>query len=53
MPVGAEASITYLNTLLIQDVLADGLVELTDEDWRGIRPCSGRISPRAGRSMWT
>lgn len=41
-----QASITYLNTLLIQDVLADGLVELTDEDRRGITPLFwSHISP--------
>ena len=27
----AQASITYLNTLLIQDILADGSIELTEE----------------------
>jgi TnpA family transposase len=33
-----QASISYLNTLLIQDVLADGHLELTGEDQRAITP---------------
>jgi TnpA family transposase len=41
-----QASITYLNTLLIQDVLADGSIELGDEDRRGITPLFwSHISP--------
>jgi TnpA family transposase len=41
-----QASITYLNTLLIQDVLAGGLIELTGEDRRGITPLFwSHISP--------
>ena|SRR5271165_873579 len=42
----AQASITYLNTLLIQDILADGSIELTEEDRRGITPLFwSHISP--------
>jgi TnpA family transposase len=33
-----QDSISYLNTLLIQDVLADGNLRLTEEDQRGITP---------------
>ena len=33
-----QASISYLNTLLIQDVLADGHLDLTGEDQRAITP---------------
>ncbi|EEP69789.1 transposase [Micromonospora sp. ATCC 39149] len=33
-----QASIGYLNTLMIQDVLADGAVALTAEDERGLNP---------------
>jgi len=45
VPAGA-AGLHHLNTLLIQDVLADGLVELTDEDRRGITPLFwSHISP--------
>jgi hypothetical protein len=33
-----QASIGYLNTLMIQDVLADGAVALTPEDERGLNP---------------
>jgi len=41
-----QASITYLNTLLIQDVLADGSIEFTAEDQRGITPLFwSHISP--------
>ncbi len=41
-----QASITYLNTLMIQDVLADGAIELTDQDRRGITPLFwSHISP--------
>jgi TnpA family transposase len=41
-----QASITYLNTLLIQDVLADGVIELTSEDQRAITPLFwSHISP--------
>jgi len=41
-----QASISYLNTLLIQDVLAGGLIELTSEDRRGITPLFwSHISP--------
>jgi len=32
------ASLTYLNTLLIQDLLADGSIQLTAEDQRAITP---------------
>src|SRR6516162_10128063 len=42
----AQASITYVNTLLIQDILADGSIELTEEDRRGITPLLwSHISP--------
>jgi TnpA family transposase len=41
-----QASITYLNTLLIQDVLADESIGLTGEDRRGITPLFwSHISP--------
>jgi TnpA family transposase len=33
-----QASIGYLNTLMIQDVLADGAVALTADDERGLNP---------------
>jgi TnpA family transposase len=45
----AQASITYLNTLLIQDILADGSIELTEEDRRASRRCSGRTFRRMAR----
>ena len=44
-----QASITYLNTLLIQDVLAGGLSSSPTRTGGGSRRCSGRISPRTGR----
>jgi hypothetical protein len=33
-----QASVSYLNTLLIQDVLADGDLQLTADDQRAITP---------------
>jgi TnpA family transposase len=33
-----QASIAHLNTLMIQDVLAEGLVQLSPEDQRGLTP---------------
>jgi hypothetical protein len=33
-----QASVSFLNTLLIQDVLADGDLQLTGEDHRAITP---------------
>jgi TnpA family transposase len=41
-----QASIGYLNTLMIQDVLGEGLVALTAEDERGLNPLFwSNISP--------
>ncbi|MEH1017737.1 Tn3 family transposase [Micromonospora sp. CPCC 206060] len=41
-----QASIGYLNTLMIQDVLGEGLVALTTEDERGLNPLFwSNISP--------
>ena len=33
-----QASIAHLNTLMIQDVLGEGLVELSADDQRGLTP---------------
>jgi TnpA family transposase len=45
-----QASISYLNTLLIQDVLADGHLELTGEDQRAGLPGPGNHFREHGRS---
>jgi TnpA family transposase len=33
-----QAAVVYLNTLMIQDVLDDGLIELSADDLRGLTP---------------
>ena len=33
-----QAAVVYLNTLMIQDVLDDGLAELSPDDLRGLTP---------------
>ena len=33
-----QGAVVYLNTLMIQDVLADGLAELSPDDLRGLTP---------------
>ncbi len=33
-----QAAVVYLNTLMVQDVLDEGLVELGSDDKRGLTP---------------
>ena len=46
-----QAAVAFVNTLLVQDVLADGdwAATLTAEERRGLTPLSGRTSPRTAR----
>ena len=46
-----QAALVYVNTLMVQDVLADDdwAGQLTDADRRGLTRCSGPTSPRTGR----
>jgi hypothetical protein len=45
-----QAAVAYVNTLMVQDVLAEDLVELTPADRRGLTPLSGPTSLRTARS---
>jgi Tn3 transposase DDE domain len=50
-----QAALVYVNTLMLQDVLADPewSEALTSEDQRGLTPLSGCTSCPMAKSGWT